>query len=187
MLMADAPGYEEGRLRMKRILFYLCLAFALLLVGACGSTQEPAITTEEITTAEEPNPFVGTWVLNVDKSTFDPPSSAPKSTIFTIVAQDGGLKWTSDNVDAAGKATKGGWSGKYDGKDYALTENADVDAIAAKMINANTFESVSKKGGEVVGTGRGVVSEDGKTLTLTSETKNAQGQETTSVGVYDKQ
>jgi hypothetical protein len=38
-----------------------------------------------------------------------------------------------------------------------------------------------------VGTGRGVVSEDGKTLTLTSETKNAQGQETTSVGVYDKQ
>ena len=140
-----------------------------------------------VTVAVAADPFVGTWKLNLAKSTFNPPSSAPKSTIFTIVAQDGGLKWTSDNVDAAGKATKGGWSGKYDGKDYALTENADVDTIAAKKINANTFESVSKRGGKVVGTGRGVVSKDGKTMTLTSKTTNAQGQETSSVGVYDRQ
>ena len=41
-----------------------------------------------------------------------------------------------------------------------------------------------KKGGRVVGTGREVVSKDGKTLTLTSELNNAQGQD---VSVYDKQ
>jgi hypothetical protein len=134
-----------------------------------------------VTIAVAADPLVGTWKLNLEKSKFNPPSSAPKSEILKIIAQDGGLKWTSDTVDAAGKATKGEWSGKYDGKDYALTENADVDTIAAKKINANTFESVSKKGGKVVGTGRGAVSKDGKTLTLASKTTNAQGQETTNV------
>jgi hypothetical protein len=133
------------------------------------------------------DPFVGTWKLNVAKSKFNPTSFAPKSVIFKIVAHDGGLMWTGVIVDAAGKATNEGWTEKHDGKDYPLTGTADVDAIAATRSNPNTFDSVSKKGGNVVGSGQGVVSKDGKTLTLTSKGKNAQGQETTSIEVYDKQ
>jgi|WetSurMetagenome_2_1015567.scaffolds.fasta_scaffold100404_2 hypothetical protein len=127
------------------------------------------------------DPFVGTWKMNVAKSNANP---TPKSQTLKIAAQDGGFKWAFDTIEADGKATGGVWSGKYDGKDYSLTENTDFDTVATKKINANTLDSVMKKGGKVVGAGREVVSKDGKTLTLTSKLTNAQGQ---SVSVYDKQ
>jgi hypothetical protein len=133
------------------------------------------------TVALAADPYVGTWKLNVAKSNANPP---PKSQTLKITAQDNGFKWSFDTVEADGKATNGVWSGKYDGKDYSLTANTDFDAVATKKINANTLDSVMKKGGKVVGTGRSVVSKDGKTLTLTTKLKNAQGQD---VSVYDKQ
>jgi hypothetical protein len=131
------------------------------------------------------DPFVGIWKLNLAKSRFE--GQAPKSETMKIEALGNGLKWTSEIVNTDGTTAGGGWSGKYDGKDYALTESADYDAIAATKINSNTFESVLKKGGRKVGTGRGIVSKDGKTLTLTSKLKNAQGQDVTDVSVFDKQ
>ena len=131
------------------------------------------------------DPFVGTWKLNLDKSKITGP--APKSEIFKITAQGGGFKWVSESVAADGKATNGVWSGKYDGKDYSLTENADIDTVASKKINANTLDAVLKKGGKVVGTMRWVVSKDGKTLTYTEKLKNAQGQNINDTGVFDRQ
>jgi len=137
------------------------------------------------TIAVAADPFVGTWKLNVAKSKSTGP--APKSEIFTITAQGGGFKWASESVAADGKATNAVWSGKYDGKDYSLTENADFDTVASKRVGANTLDAVLKKGGKVVGSIRWVVSKDGKTLTLTEKLKNAQGQEINDVGVLDKQ
>jgi hypothetical protein len=128
------------------------------------------------------DPFVGTWQMNPAKSKLA--SQAPKSWTMKIEAFDNDLKWTSDIVAVDGTATNGVWSGKYDGEDYANTLGRDYDAIAAKKVNANTFDSVLKKGGKVVGSGRGVVSKNGKTLTITTKLKNAQGQD---VVVFDKQ
>jgi hypothetical protein len=127
------------------------------------------------------DPFIGTWKLNLAKSSINP---APKSQTLKIAAQDSGFKWAFDTVEADGKATNSVWSGKYDGKDYSLTGNTDFDTVATKKTNANTLDSVLKKRGEVVGSGSEVVSRDGKTLTLTSKLKNAQGQ---SISVYDRQ
>ena len=127
------------------------------------------------------DPFVGTWKLNLAKSNGTP---APKSQTLKIVAQDGGFKWAFNTIEADGRATNGVWSGKYDGKDYSLTVNSDFDTVADKRLNANTLNSVLKKGGTVVGTGQEIVSKDGKTLTLSSKLTNAQGQ---SVSVFDKQ
>jgi hypothetical protein len=134
------------------------------------------------TVALAADPFIGTWKMNVAKSKIA--SQAPKSWTLKIEALDNGLKWTSDIVAADGTAAIGVWSGKYDGEDYANTLGGDYDAVAAKKINANTFDSVLKKEGKVVGSGRGVVSKNGKTLTITTKLKNAQGQD---VVVFDKQ
>jgi hypothetical protein len=131
------------------------------------------------------DPFVGTWKMNPAKSKYE--SQAPRSLIIKIEAYDGGLKWTSDVVDAGGNTINGMWAGKYDSRDYPLTNNTDYDLIAAKKIGSNTFESVLKKGGTVVGSGKGVVSQNGKTLTLTSKYKNAQGKDITDITVLDKQ
>ena len=133
------------------------------------------------------SPFDGTWKLNVAKSKFNPPSSALKSDMVKIVTQDNGLKFTFERVDAEGTASHIEESPKFDGKDYPAKGDATTDTVSLKRIDANTFEHVSKKGGKEVQRVRVVVSQNGKTSTVTAKMKDAKGQETTSVLMYEKQ
>lgn len=167
---------------MKSTSLYLCLAAILLLLSACATTPEQTESTESTATTEESSdPFVGTWILNVAKSNVNP---IPKSQTLKIEAQNDGFIWAFDTVEADGQTTSGAWSGKYDGNDYPLTGNQNFDKVATRKINNNTLDSVLKNGEEVVGTGQEVISEDGNTLTLTSELNDQQGQ---SVSVFDRQ
>jgi hypothetical protein len=75
-----------------------------------------------------------------------------------------------------------------DGKDSALTgNNPNADTIAAKRIDANTLENVSKMGGKVTITSRVVVSADGKTRTSTQTGMDAKGQKVKNVLVFERQ
>jgi hypothetical protein len=56
-----------------------------------------------------------------------------------------------------------------------------------KVVNPNTLELKIKKGGKVTGSGRIVVSPDGKTRTVTNSGTTAQGRKYKVVAVYDKQ
>jgi hypothetical protein len=173
----------KRRIRMKRILFYLCLASVLLLLGACETTQEPATTTEEA-----PNPFVGTWVLNISKSEFNPPDSAPQGGTVTIEAQENGLKFTFDDVDAEGNASHSEEAPKFDGEEYPVTGgDGSEDTVKIRKIDDHSFESVGMKDGNEVNRVLVIISDDGKTSTATITTKDENGQEVTSTYVYDKQ
>lgn len=170
---------------MKKILTYLCLVSILLLVGACGTTPEQEVT--EVTTEQAPNPFVGTWVLNVAKSEFNPPDSALKSATVVIGAQENGLTFTFDSVDAEGNEAHSEAAPKFDENTYPVTGNESEDSVKMKRLDANSFESVSYKDGEEVSDVQVVISDDGQTSTATIKTKAEDGQEVTSVLVYDKQ
>jgi hypothetical protein len=172
----------KRRIRMKRILFYLCLVSVLLLLGACETTQEPETTAEEA-----PNPFVGTWVLNVSKSEFNPPDSAPQSGTVTVEAQENGLKFTFDDVDAEGNASHSEEAPKFDGEEYPVTGNDSVDTVKLRRIDDHSFEGVDMKDGNEVSRTLVIISDDGKTSTATSTTKDENGEEVTSIYVYDKQ
>jgi hypothetical protein len=129
----------------------------------------------------------GTWKLNVAKSTYSP-GPAAKSQIAKVEAWgEDGVKYSSDLVDADGKATRMEFQAKFDGKDYPFTGNPDADVIALKRIDGNTIESVSKLKGKVTLTVRGVVSADGKTRTLTQTGRNAQGAEVKNVLLFERQ
>jgi hypothetical protein len=65
--------------------------------------------------------------------------------------------------------------------------NPNADMIAAKRIDSNTIELVSKKGGKVTTTNRSVVSADGKTRTSTVTGVDGQGQKVNNVQVFEKQ
>ena len=130
---------------------------------------------------------IGTWKLNVAKSTFSP-GPAPKSQTLKYEAWGtDGVKFTADGVGADGKPTHWEFQAKYDGKDNPFTGNPDADTIAFKRIDANTIEAITKMKGKVTGNTKAVVSADGKTRTLTQTGKNAQGQDVNNVMVYDKQ
>ena len=56
-----------------------------------------------------------------------------------------------------------------------------------KRIDARTTERSDKKGDKVVQVLMRVVSQDGKTMTVTTKGMNTQGQAVNNVGVFDKQ
>jgi hypothetical protein len=136
--------------------------------------------------AQASNPTIGTWKLNVDKSTYSP-GPGPQRQTMTIEASGDGEKATTEGITAAGTATMTQYTAQYDGKDYPMTGSQNVDTVALKRTDARTLERTDKKGDKVVGTLTRVVSEDGKTMTVTLKGTNAQGQAVDNVTVWEKQ
>jgi hypothetical protein len=130
------------------------------------------------------DPMMGTWKLNEAKSKIA--SGAPKNSTVVYAAAGDQIKVTVDGTDAEGKPIHSEWTGKFDGKDYAVTGDATADMRAYKKEGKNTLEMTNKKDGKVTSTGTVVVSADGKTRTVTIHTTDAKGAKTTTTGVYDK-
>ena len=65
--------------------------------------------------------------------------------------------------------------------------NPNADVVAVTRIDANTLQTVNKKGGKVTTTQRNVVGADGKTRTVTTTGTDAQGQTVNNVTVFEKQ
>ena len=130
------------------------------------------------------NPHMGTWKLNEAKSQF-----AGKARNQTVVYEAAGdqIKITVDGVDENGNAVHNEWTGKFDAKGYAVTGDANSDMRSYRMIDKNTLELKGTKGGKPTVNGRIVVSQDGKTRTVTTTTTDAQDKKIKNVAVYDKQ
>jgi hypothetical protein len=136
--------------------------------------------------AQASHPSIGTWQLNVEQSTYSP-GPAPQRQTMHIEAAGDGEKATTEGVNAAGTATMTQYTAQYDGQDYPMTGSQNVDTVALKRLDTRTLERTDKKGNQVVGTLARVVSEDGKTMTVTLTGTNAQGQAVHNVTVWDKQ
>ncbi len=131
------------------------------------------------------NPNLGTWKLNEAKSKTSP--GAPKINTVVYEAAGDNIKVTVDGVDAQGKQTHSEWTGKFDGKDYPVTGDANSDVRSYKQVDAHTLEMTGKKGGKVTLTGRIVVSDDGRSRTVTASGTDANGKKISTTAVYDKQ
>jgi hypothetical protein len=130
---------------------------------------------------------LGTWKLNLAKSTFAP-GTAPKSATFTNVVAGAGVKTTSDTVRADGTAVHAEYTVVYDGKENPIAGNSlNGDTVAGTRVDANTLTFVYKKNGKVTVTSTNVVSADRKTYTVTSKGTNTLGQTVNTVALYDKQ
>jgi hypothetical protein len=90
-------------------------------------------------------------------------------------------------VDENGGEMGNEWTGKFDGKDYPVTGDANSDSRSYRMVDKNTLTLSGKKGDKETMTGRIVVSADGNTRTVTTTTMDAQGKKVTNVAVYEKQ
>jgi hypothetical protein len=165
---------------MKRLLVIAFIALALPCL-AFGQAQTPT----KPPTAQAPDPMVGTWELNLAKSTFTS-GAPPKSSTRTFEAVPNGYRFVNRGVDAAGKPVLSQWTAYFDGKDYPLTGSPDSDTISIKRIDGFTGESIQKKAGKVVYRNRRVISPDGKVFTLTVEGTDTQGKAFTNVLVFDR-
>jgi len=153
---------------LKSPVVVACLAAAVCLL------QQGALA--------QANPRIGTWKLNVAKSTYQQ-GKAPKSETRTYLAtDDGGIQLTASALLPSGTKQPSGYRAKYDGTDYPYSGVAgDTIAITG---DGWTADSTIKMGGKVMQTSHSALSKDGKTMTQT--TKTASGNPL-STRIYDKQ
>src|SRR5512147_1287798 len=111
--------------------------------------------------------IVGTWTLNVAKSTYSP-GPPPKSLTVKFEAAGDGIKSTADTIADDGSSTHTEYTAKYDGKDYPLKGMKDADTVSLKQVDASTTVRTDKKAGKVVRTYTRKLSADGKTMTVTN-------------------
>jgi hypothetical protein len=154
---------------MKRIVILLTLA--VLFVG--------------VTVAMADSPHMGTWKLNEAKSKFGPGAAKNLTVVYEAAGDD--VKVTVDGVDGAGNPSHNEWTGKFDGKFYAVTGDPTSDMRSYRKINNHTLALTGQKDGKTSLTGRIVVSANGRIRTVTTSATNSKGKRVTSRAVYDKQ
>lgn len=151
----------------------LILAVALVLAGTLLAQAQESL--------------FGTWKMNAAKSKYSP-GPTPKSNIAKWEAFQGGVRLAVDLVPATGETQHWESSGKFDGKDNPVKgNNPDGDAMAFSKIDARTYETVTKKGGQTTLTAHIVVATDGKTRITTQTGKDGQGQTVNNTTFYEKQ
>jgi hypothetical protein len=156
---------------MQKLLTGALVALAITTVAAFGADNT-----------------LGTWKLNVAKSKYTPGPLPIKSLTVMREASDGGVKQTTTGERADGTKVDASYTAKYDGKDVQVAGNSQYDTIAIKQVNANTLTDERKKtSGPYKATGRTVLSNGGKTMTITMKGTNADGKEFTQILVLDKQ
>jgi uncharacterized ParB-like nuclease family protein len=137
-------------------------------------------------TALAADSVVGTWKLNLAKSTFSP-GPAPKSQTRIYAESAQGMTLTVKTAAADGKESTSTLTFKDDGKPYPASGNPDFDMVSVARVDALTVHSTQTKAGATVGTGVRTVSKDGKTLTYAQKGTHAAGGKYDDVSVYDRQ
>src|SRR5262245_43307780 len=129
--------------------------------------------------------FMKVWKLKEAKSEFSP--KAPKNTIVVYEAEGNKVKVTVDSVSSDGKPTHYEWTGKFDSKEYLVTDDPLSDARSYTKIDDRILKFNVMKGSKVITSGRIVVSGDGKTRTVTTSGTDAKGHRVSKNEVYEKQ
>jgi hypothetical protein len=128
---------------------------------------------------------LGTWTLDLERSTYSP-GPPPKSQTRTYEVHAKGVKAIIVTVDAKGRSTTAQYVADYDSIEYPFTGSAQVDAISLKKVSASTAEATLTHARKVIGTARRVISDDGKTMTITFKGTDEQGRALANVAVYVK-
>lgn len=155
----------------------------LALVGVtflCGSHSSFAAQPSAAPTGDL---LLGVWNLNVSKSKYvGAPTPQGQTRIYE--ADPKGVKTRIRTTYPDGQSADVEYVADYDSVEYPLVGSPDYDAIALKRINAFTAEATLMHAGRLMAKVVRVISEDGKTMTITVRDGNGALR---SVAVYDKQ
>lgn len=131
------------------------------------------------------DPVIGTWDLDLSKSSFDPgPAVQNQTRIYEQTAS--GVKFVLTGVSAAGAPMRVEYTAPYDGNDYPLKGSPSTNSVSLKQIDRWTVQATEKKDGVVKFNVTRVISEDGKTMTVTSTGVNLNGVKIRNVLVFHR-
>jgi hypothetical protein len=133
------------------------------------------------------HPAIGTWHLNLAKSTDESTDAPPKSETFIFTDSANGVSLTTRIVGTDGKSTvTKGNPVKWDGTAHPETSDPDHDSITVKPVGAQTIEWAMTKKGAPVRSGTLTVSRDGKMMTISGASVAANGGKTYFNDIFDR-
>lgn len=149
----------------------------LLMAVVCLAAAATAFAADD--------PMMGSWKLNEAKSKIT--AGSPKNSLVVYTMDGGNIKCAIDGTDGTGQAYHSEWTGKFDGKMYAVKGDPSSDMRSYKMLSAHAYSVTSQKGGKTTLTVHVAISADGKSRTVTLNSTDAKGAKITSTEVFDKQ
>jgi hypothetical protein len=132
------------------------------------------------------DPMLGSWKLNVGKSRLGSGTAIKAETNRVEPYGGNGIKLTAEITRPDGSKVTESYAGTFDGKEFSVGGDPNVDAAYLKRIDAYTMERVNKKAGKPTTTMHYVVSKDGKTKTVTITGTTAQGNPVDTVLIFEK-
>lgn len=110
---------------------------------------------------------VGTWTLDASKSSFGNMPVPRFEQMVVATDEPAAIKWSLMGATPDGKTYRQSYDGPVDGKAHKMT-SSDTASTAAytRTANGGLQWTVKDAKGNVIETGAGLLSPDGKTLTL---------------------
>ena len=132
------------------------------------------------------NPFLGTWVANLEKSRRHANHQFQGATL-TFEVSGNVVSLTHAGVNMAGKRESGTTVLYADGDEHAVSPQAPGVVAVTKWVGTHVLATEARKDGRPVGSGTYAVSDDGRTLTATVAGIDAAGKAFDQVIVFDRE
>lgn len=126
-------------------------------------------------------PWIGTWKKRSPQASGN--ASAP---VFKMWAEGDGFRYTLTMASQSGAPTHMEAFGRFDGTPYPEKGNPAADHNVSTRVDDHTYSLVDMKDGKENIRFTITISPDGKTRTSVAKSRNARGEEVTSVGVWDR-
>jgi hypothetical protein len=137
--------------------------------------------------AQSADSWVGNWALNPAQSSYDPANLAPKSQTTKITASGDTLTAITDGVDADGKKIHTEVTYKFDGKEYAYKGAPDANSTRVyTRVDDHHYTYSTKVNSAITTTSRVAVTPDGKTRTITTTGRDAEGRVIRNFSVWNR-
>ncbi|HEV8397301.1 MAG TPA: hypothetical protein VGQ37_23620 [Vicinamibacterales bacterium] len=114
--------------------------------------------------AQVPEAWLGSWTLNVARSTYSPGPAPYKRATYRIERFGAGFRVIYDMVHPRGGTTHLEWAGKMDGHDYALQGVDQAMTYAYTPAGDGACDVVVRIDGRVAARSRVTISPDGRTM-----------------------
>lgn len=135
--------------------------------------------------ASAADPMLGSWKLNLAKSTFNP-GPAPKSVNVTYTKEGDWIVSKADVIDENGKPLTRNNRFKTDGGGYPFASPYGKGTISVKVTDDHHSVATLKLAADKVLTQNTEISADGKTRTIRTTGTGDKGQAVNNVIVYDR-
>ena len=129
--------------------------------------------------------FCGAWRLRPAESRYEH-GKPPREAVYQIEREGPFLLFAARWISAEGRRLEMSFAAIPDGEPHPYDDPAVADTVTATLVGARTLDTTAVLSGRTVAHGRRVLSEDGRTLTITQSGTTPDGNPFANISVYER-